>query len=95
MNVPVPVRPTNTMAIVSLVLGILSWIALPFVGAVGAVICGHMARSEIRRAPGVFEGDGMALAGLILGYIHLALFVLVLFFVFFVIGSAVFFAHFH
>jgi len=95
MNLPVPARPTNTLAIISLVLGILSWIALPIVGAIGAVICGHMARGEIRRAPGAYEGDGMAVAGLILGYLHLALFVLALLFVFFVLGGLAFFAHFH
>ena len=33
-----------------------------------AIITGHMARSEIRRAPERLEGDGLALAGLILGY---------------------------
>jgi len=54
--------------------GIICWIALPFLGAIIAVICGHMARAEIHRAPpGTIEGDGMALAGLILGYLHLAL----------------------
>jgi len=95
MNVPVPARVTNTMAIVSLVLGILSWIALPLVGAIGAVICGHMARGEIRRAPEAYEGDGMAIAGLILGYLHLVLVLLAILFVFFVLGGLAFFAHFH
>ena len=66
-------RTTSTMAIVSLVFGILSWIVLPFIGAIVAVVCGHMARSEIRHAPvdAVLEGDGMAVAGLVLGYLHL------------------------
>jgi len=91
----VPARVTNTMAIVSLVLGILSWIALPLVGAIGAVICGHMARGEIRRAPEAYEGDGMAIAGLILGYLHLVLVLLAILFVFFVLGGLAFFAHFH
>lgn len=67
-----PVRPTCTMATFSLVSGILSWCVLPFVGAVAAVICGHMARAEIRRSQGALEGDGMAVAGMILGYLHLA-----------------------
>lgn len=67
---------TNSLAIVSLVFGILAWVppVLPFIGAVIAVVCGHAARSEIRRAPpGIVEGDGMALAGLILGWIQIAL----------------------
>jgi hypothetical protein len=92
-----PVRTTNIPAIVSLVFGIICWVAIPFIGAIVAVICGHVARGEIRRAPpGTVEGDGMAIAGLILGYAHLALFALVvfLFFTFFG-GLAWFAAHLH
>jgi len=71
-----PVR-TSAMAVVSLVFGIVCWVALPFIGALVAVICGHSARSEIRRAPpGTIEGGGMALAGLLLGWAHIALCVL-------------------
>lgn len=65
---------TSTLAVVSLIFGILSYVFLPFIGAFVAVICGHAARSEIRHAPpGTVEGDGMALAGLILGWIQLVL----------------------
>jgi hypothetical protein len=67
--------PTNPLAVVSLVFGILTWCLLPFVGALVAVVCGHLARSEMRRAPPQ-AGDGMALAGLVLGYVHLAVCVL-------------------
>jgi hypothetical protein len=49
-------------------------VLLPFLGALVAVILGHVARGELRRAPpGTQEGEGMALAGLILGYAQLAL----------------------
>jgi hypothetical protein len=64
---------TSSLAIVSLIFGILAYVCLPFVGALIAVICGHSARSEIRRAPpGSIDGDGLALTGLILGWIQLA-----------------------
>jgi hypothetical protein len=64
---------TSSLAIVSLVFGILAYVFLPGIGALVAVICGHSARSEIRRAPpGSMEGDGLALAGMILGWIQLA-----------------------
>ena len=70
---------TSTLAIVSLISGIASWLPLPLLGAIVAVVCGHLARGEIRRAPaGTIEGDGMAIAGLILGYAHLALWALVI-----------------
>jgi hypothetical protein len=75
-------RKTNGLAIGSLVTGIA---ALPFVfcygvggivlGAVGAIL-GHVARRQIRdRAE---EGNGMALAGIICGWIAVALGIAVL-----------------
>lgn len=64
---------TSSMAVVSLIFGILAYTLLPGIGALVAVICGHSARAEIRRAPaGSIEGDGLALAGLVLGWIQLA-----------------------
>ena len=68
--------PTNQLAILSLVAGIASYVMLPVIGAVVAVITGHMARSQIKRTGE--GGNGLAVAGLILGYVHLALGVLVL-----------------
>lgn len=75
-----PISHTSSLAIVSLVFGILSWCVLPFVGAIVAIVCGHLARREIRRAAigNIIEGNGMALAGLVLGYVHLAFWVIVL-----------------
>lgn len=59
---------TSNLAIISLVSGILGWTFLPFIASIVAVITGHMARAEIRRNAGTVEGDGMAVAGLVLGY---------------------------
>lgn len=69
-----PAIRTSSLATVSLVFGILTWVMLPFVGALVAVVCGHLARSEIRGAPpdAALDGDGLAVAGLVLGYVHLA-----------------------
>jgi hypothetical protein len=63
--------PTNTMAIVSVASGIVSWFALPVLAAIVAIITGHMARSEIRRSYGIQGGDALAIIGLILGYLNL------------------------
>jgi len=73
---PPLVPQTSTMAIVSLVSGIASWLVLPLIGAVVAVITGHMARSEIRESGGRLTGDGLATAGLVLGYLQIGLAVL-------------------
>ena len=87
------VRQTSTSAVLSLVFGILGWIGLPFIGSVVAVICGHMARAEIRRAPpNTVEGDGMALAGLILGWSMLILSILAIMAMFMFFGGLAFIA---
>ena len=60
-----PARPTNNLAIAALVCGIAQFaVGVTFIPA---IICGHMARRQIRMTGEA--GDGMALAGLILGYI--------------------------
>lgn len=91
-----PVRTSGT-AIASLICGIVTWVGLPIIGAIVAVICGHIARAEIRRMPpGTIEGDGMAIAGLILGYVQLVfgLLCLLLFIGFMVFGFSLL-SHWH
>jgi len=65
------------MAISSLVLGILGVVLLVIcIGplcAIPAIICGHIAYSRIKRSAGALTGEGMALAGLITGYIGIAI----------------------
>ena len=81
------VVPNSTAAIISLVFGIVSWFALPIIGAIVAVVAGHMARNEIRRSNGAIGGSGMATAGLVLGYAHLAVFLIgICLFLVFVVG---------
>ncbi|RPI33944.1 MAG: DUF4190 domain-containing protein [Chloroflexota bacterium] len=70
-----PVAQNSTMAIVSLIAGISSWVLFPIIGAIVAIITGHMAKKEIRENMGRLSGDGMATAGLILGYANVALLV--------------------
>lgn len=79
-----PARGTNAASVVSLACGIGAWVALPVVLAIAAIVAGHMARAQLRREPQ--DGDGMALAGLVLGYANLVValllaIALVLFFV--------------
>ena len=64
---PQPVQGTNALAISSLVCGIIGWI-IPILFALLAIIFGHVARSQIKRSGQ--GGAGLALAGLILGYIQ-------------------------
>jgi hypothetical protein len=81
MNATPPVhRSTSPLAIVSLVAGIAAWSLLPVIGAIVAIVCGHLARGEIRRSQGQLEGDGLAIAGLVLGYVQIAFGLIVLLF---------------
>ena len=73
---PSAVRSTNSLSIVSLVFGCAQFVVCPVIGAVVAVVTGHISRGQIKRTNE--QGAGMALAGLILGYIGIALTVLVL-----------------
>ena len=79
------VRETSSLAIVSLVFGLLGWSFLPMLGSLVAIVTGHLARGEIRRDPARLQGDGLAIAGLVLGYTAvlmavLAIMIFVLFF---------------
>ena len=63
----------NGFAIASMVLGILGLFAIT---ALLAVIFGHIALAQIKKAKGWQRGKGMALAGVILGWSYIAIFVI-------------------
>ena len=68
------VPPTNGLAIAALVCGVGGFvIGLSFIPA---IICGHLARRQIRQTGE--QGAGLALAGLILGYVGIALFIVLI-----------------
>jgi hypothetical protein len=63
---------TDGGAITSMVLGIASFVlCLSFLAGIPAIILGHISRSKIKKSNGRLQGDGLALTGLILGYISL------------------------
>jgi len=64
---------TSTNAIVSLIAGITGWTLLPMLGSIVAIIFGYIAKSEIKKSNGMVTGNGMATAGLILGYVSVAM----------------------
>lgn len=83
-NTPPPQAPTGAtpyrgqaaresrisgLAIASLVLSILGCFGIT---AIAGIVCGHLARGRIRRDPSL-TGAGLALAGLIIGYVALML----------------------
>ena len=60
-----PVRETNGYAIASLACGLAQFVFGPL-ATIPAIVFGHMARYQIKRTGE--QGDGLALAGLILGW---------------------------
>ena len=65
---------TNVLAVISLalsLLGVLATFLVPLVPQIAAIICGHIARSQIRRSGESQTGSGMALAGLIISYLSI------------------------
>jgi hypothetical protein len=63
------------MAIASLVMGLL-W--MYWIGSILAICLGYAARREIRNNAGRIEGQGMATAGIVLGWIGIGMLALVI-----------------
>jgi uncharacterized protein DUF4190 len=66
-------RPTSTngLAIASMVLGIL-WVY--WIGSILALVFGYVARDQIKRSGQ--QGDGMAIAGIVLGWVGIGFLIL-------------------
>ena len=78
---PQPYRqqaPTDGMAIAALVAGIVGFFICPVIAGVLAIIFGYMARRNIKESGGALGGDSFATAGIILGFIQLAIALIVI-----------------
>jgi hypothetical protein len=71
---PLPGARTNGTAVASLILALIGMI----IGSVLAVILGYQAQREIDRSEGTQTGRGLATAGIVIGWISLAAWVLIL-----------------
>jgi hypothetical protein len=68
-----PTRQTESSAIVALVLAIASFVICPLFPAIAAVIVGGGAERKIRQSNGMLDGEGLAKAGRIIGWINIIL----------------------
>lgn len=75
-NLAPTMTKTNTMAIISLISGLVSWVFLPIIGAIVGLITGFMARNEIKKSNGLESGDGLAVAGIVISVLNILLAVL-------------------
>lgn len=79
-------RRTEGTAVASLVLGIAGFVVCPLITSILAIVFGNQAQRKIAQDPSL-EGEGMAKAGVILGWIGVALFAVGILFFIIVIAS--------
>jgi hypothetical protein len=65
--------PTSTSAILSLIFSIAGFVIVPIIGGIVGVILGNSAKKEIANSGGTVGGAGLAQAGVIIGWINIAL----------------------
>ncbi len=70
---PNNILPSSTLALVSLIAGILGFTFFPIIASIVAIWTGYEARKETRSVPPKASGDGMATAGIIMGWIQIGL----------------------
>jgi Domain of unknown function (DUF4190)/GYF domain 2 len=84
---PMGAAPKSSgLALASMICGIVSLLldmccylgVLAIPCSIAAIICGHMAMSQIKRSPVPLEGKGMAIAGLVCGYLSLIIMVAII-----------------
>lgn len=76
---------TNTLAIVALISGIAGLTLVPFIGSIVGIITGHISLGQIKRTGE--NGRGMALAGVITGWVGAALTLIAIIFFFVILGA--------
>jgi Domain of unknown function (DUF4190) len=63
---------TNGLALVSLALGVLGFLVLPIAGSLAGIVCGLRAKRSIERSGGRQGGRELAVAGIVLSSVGLA-----------------------
>src|SRR5438477_2639315 len=68
-SIPARLPRIAPLAIVSVVLAVLSFACIPIFPVIPAIVCGHLAWSKISKSGGALHGKGIAVVGLIVGYL--------------------------
>lgn len=66
-------KPVHWASVLSLVMGILGFFVIPLLGSIAAIVFGIIALNKINAEDSNFSGQGLAIAGLILGVVGLLL----------------------
>jgi uncharacterized membrane protein YjgN (DUF898 family) len=67
------VAPTEDKAIISMILGILALVSFSILAGIPAIILGKMSRDNIRASSGRLSGEGMATAGIVMGWVSVGI----------------------
>jgi hypothetical protein len=73
VGMPRTAPQTSTNATISLVAGIVGLFILPMIGGIVAILTGNAAKKEIANSGGTIGGEGLAKAGVVIGWVSLAL----------------------
>jgi hypothetical protein len=65
------------MAIASLIMGITGFMCLPVLGSILALVFGYIGKGQVDRSQGAQNGRGVALAGIVMGWIGIILTIVV------------------
>jgi hypothetical protein len=68
-----PAPKTNNMAVISFVCSIAAFVVCPILPAIAGIILGRNAQRDIQASNGAETGEGLAKAGVIIGWINIAL----------------------
>jgi hypothetical protein len=69
---PLRIAKTSAGAVWSFVLSLLSLLCFRPLTGIPAIICGHVSHSNIKKSQGTLTCGGLAVAGLVIGYIATA-----------------------
>lgn len=70
-------RPNESFAIASLACAIAGFVVIPVIGHILGIVFGHMSRGNLKKNPQL-EGETLARAGIIIGWVGLAVSILVI-----------------
>lgn len=65
--------PRSGKALASLICGVLGLFVIPLLAPIAAIVLGRMAQRDMREARGGLAGWGMAQAGIVMGFIGVAI----------------------
>ena len=70
-------KKTNSLALASIIMSIIGLFAFGFIG-IGGIICGFIALSQLKENINQ-EGKGMAIAGIVIGFIDIIFYIILIF----------------